>query len=114
MERKDWRTLMPQQQLERRKQAVRMHKRGIGFMDIADSLSMSHVTVRHWVKVASEHGMAALKPLPRGRKVGDKRQLTGEQELSFQRQFARTAPSSSNSALLCGHAAQLHYTSSNR
>jgi transposase len=92
MEREDGRTLTPQQQHERRKQAVRLHKRGVGFMDIAEALSMSHVTVRHWVKVASEQGMAALKPLPRGRKVGDKRQLTSAQELSIQKQICENRP----------------------
>lgn len=92
MEKEDGRKLTPQQQHERRKQAVRLHTRGMSFMDIADALSMSHVTVRYWVKVASDKGMKALKPLPRGRKVGDKRQLTSVQELAIQKQICENRP----------------------
>lgn len=92
MEREDGRTLSPEKQHERRKQAVRMHKQGKGFDEIADSLSMSHVTVRYWIKVAKEQGTAALKPKARGRKLGDQRQLSEEQERAIQKQICEHRP----------------------
>ena len=92
MEREDGRTLSPEKQHERRKQAVRMHKQGKGFDEIADSLSMSHVTVRYWIKVAKEQGVAALKPKARGRKLGDQRQLSEDQERAIQKQICEHRP----------------------
>lgn len=92
MEREDGRTLSPEKQHERRKQAVRMHKQGKGFDEIACSLSMSHVTVRYWIKVAKEQGVAALKPKARGRKLGDQRQLSEDQERAIQKQICENRP----------------------
>lgn len=92
MEREDGRTLSPEKQHERRKQAVRMHKQGKGFDEIAESLSMSHVTVRYWIKVAKEQGVAGLKPKARGRKLGDQRQLSEDQERAIQKQICENRP----------------------
>lgn len=92
MEREDGRTLPPQAQYERRKQAVRMHRQGRRYDEIAQNLSMSQVTVRYWVKVASEQGMSALKPKPRGRKLGAKRQLNHAQEMQIQQQICEKRP----------------------
>ena len=69
-----------------------MHRQGRRYDEIAQNLSMSQVTVRYWVKVASEQGMSALKPKPRGRKLGAKRQLNHAQEMQIQQQICEKRP----------------------
>lgn len=96
MEKKDGRALSPEQQHERRKEAVRMHKQGKGIDEIAASLGMGHVTVRKCIKVARQQGAIGLKPKVRGRKLGDQRQLSIEQELSIQKQICENSPKQLN------------------
>ncbi len=53
---------------------------------------MSHVTVYAAIKAAQEGGLRALAPKPTGRQVGQKRQLTPEQELRIQRLICEKRP----------------------
>ena len=92
MEREDGRKLSPERQYERRKLAVRLYKQGKSFAEIDELLSMSHVTARHWVKVAGEHGLAALKPKARGRSYGEARRLSLEQEKVLQKLICESRP----------------------
>ncbi len=92
MDKEDGRRLSRQAQYERRKQAVRLHKRGMTIMDIAAALSMGHVTVRAAIKAAATDGIKALAPKPTGRPVGSQRRLTPEQELHIQRQICKSRP----------------------
>jgi transposase len=92
MEKEDGRKLPPEAQHERRKQALRLHQKGKSWDEISSSLSMGHVTARAAVKKATEQGVSALKPKPRGRKLGDKRQLSAAQELSIQKQICEHRP----------------------
>ncbi len=92
MDKEDGRRLSRQAQYERRKQAVRLHKRGMAIMDIAAALSMGHVTVRSAIKAATADGLTALAPKPTGRRVGSQRRLTAEQELHIQRQICKSRP----------------------
>ena len=62
MDKEDERKLRRQEQHERRKQAVRMHRRGMGIKEIAANLSMSVNTVRSAVKLAQDKGIKALSP----------------------------------------------------
>lgn len=81
-----------QVQYERRKQAVRLHQRGMAIMDIAAALSMGHVTVRAAIKAAASGGVKALSPKPTDRPVGSQRRLTAEQELHIQRHICKNRP----------------------
>lgn len=92
MDKEDGRKLTRQAQHERRKQAVRMHRRGMRFQDIAIALGMSEITVRSAVKQAQSEGMQALAPKPTGRAVGDKRRLSAQQELHIQRLICKNRP----------------------
>lgn len=92
MEKEDGRKLSPEAQHERRKQAVRLHAKGKSYDEIAEILSMGHVTVRHWVKVAASGGLKALSPKQRGRKTGDKRRLSSRQELAIQKVICEKRP----------------------
>lgn len=92
MDKEDGRKLSRQAQHERRKLAVRLHRQGRSFKDVAAALSMSENTVRSAVKLAQAEGIKALAPKPTGRSVGDKRRLTAQQELHIQRQICKHRP----------------------
>ena len=92
MEKEDGRRLSRQAQYERRKQAVRLHKRGMAINEIAAALSMGHVTVRAAIKTAAKVGAKALTPKPTGRPMGSQRRLSPEQELHIQRQICKSRP----------------------
>jgi transposase len=89
----DGRRLSREAQHERRKQAVRLHRRGMKVTDIAQALSMSPTTVYAAIKAANDGGgIRALAPKPTGRQLGQKRQLTAEQELHIQRLICEKRP----------------------
>jgi transposase len=92
MDKEDGRGLSRQAQYERRKQAVRLHKKGMPINDIAAALSMGHVTVRGAIKAAATDGLKALAPKPTGRPVGSQRRLTSMQELHIQRLICKHRP----------------------
>ncbi len=92
MDKEDGRKLTRQAQHERRKQAVRLHRRGMQIKDIAAALAMAQGTVRSAIKVANQGGLKALAPKPTGRSLGHKRRLKAEQELHIQRLICRHRP----------------------
>jgi len=92
MDKEDGRKLSREAQHERRKLAVRLHRKGTPFKDIARMLGMAEGTVRSAVKASDAGGVNALKPKPTGRAVGEKRRLTSEQELHIQRQICKHRP----------------------
>lgn len=92
MDKEDGRKLTRQAQHERRKQAVRLHRRGMSVKDIATALEMAQGTVRSAIEVAEQGGLKALAPKPTGRSVGDKRRLRAEQELHIQRLICKHRP----------------------
>lgn len=92
MDKEDGRKLPRQAQHERRKQAVRLHQRGMSVKDIAGALGVAQGTVRSAVKAVQAGGIKALKPKPTGRAVGQKRKLTPEQELHIQRLICKNRP----------------------
>lgn len=80
MEKQDARSLPAQEQHQLRKQVVRAWKRGQNRKQISRDLGLGYTAVCETVHKYREGGMSALKPGQRGRKVGAKRKLTGEQE----------------------------------
>lgn len=92
MDKEDGRKLSRQEQHERRKQSVRMHKRGMSLAQVAANLSMSVNTVRSAVKLAQDQGIKALSPKPTGRGLGQQRRLSSDQELHIQRQICKNRP----------------------
>ena len=61
-----------------RKQAVRLHKRGMRVMQIVTATGLSWPSVRMALNLYEQGGMAALKPPVRGKKPGSGRSLTAE------------------------------------
>ena len=69
---------------ERRKQVVRLHKKGIGVMQIVGMTGLSYPAVRVCVDLFETGGWAAIRPALRGRSAGTGRSLTAAQEASIQ------------------------------
>ena len=92
MDKEDGRKLSREAQHERRKQAVRLHRRGMAIDDIAAALGIARGTVRNAVKAAQEGGVQALAPKPTGRAPGEQRRLSAEQELHIQRLICKNRP----------------------
>lgn len=80
MDKEDARYLSPDQQHERRKQVVRLHKAGHRVMEIVKLSGLSYPTVRKAVDGYQSGGAAAIRSAPRGRNQGDGRSLSPEQE----------------------------------
>jgi transposase len=71
-------TLEPQR--ERRKQVVRLHRKGCGVMQIVELRGLSYPTVRAAIDRYEKGGLAAIKPATRGKRAGQGRTLAEEQE----------------------------------
>lgn len=80
MDKEDARRQTLEQLHERRKQVVRLHKRGHGVMQIVDMSGLSYPTVRNTIDLFEQGGWAAIKPASRGHKTGEGRLLSAEQE----------------------------------
>ncbi len=80
MEKTDTRKLSPETQYELRKQVIRLRKSGKSNQEIADVVCLcpSHISTI-WQRY-KKGGIDALKPKTRGRKLGEQRNLTAEQE----------------------------------
>lgn len=69
---------------ERRKQVVRLHRKGYGVMCVVELSGLSYPTVRGVIDRYERGGAPTLKPVSRGKRAGDGRSLTDEQERSIQ------------------------------
>ncbi len=85
MEKDDARYSTLEQLHERRKQVVRLHRKGYGVMQIVELSGMSYPAVRGTIDRFEAGGMVAIKPAGRGKRSGDGRTLTEEQERAIQR-----------------------------
>lgn len=85
MEKDDARYSTLEQLHERRKQVVRLHRQGYGVMQIVDLSGLSYPTVRSAIDRYEQGGFAALKPAARGRRAGQGRTLSQDQEHAIRR-----------------------------
>jgi transposase len=85
MEKENARKQTLEQLHERRKQVVRLHKKGIGIMRIVDMTGLSYPAVRTSIDLFVVGGWSAIRPALRGRSSGTGRTLTQAQEDSIQR-----------------------------
>ncbi|WP_459942059.1 IS630 family transposase [Deferrisoma palaeochoriense] len=81
----------PAQQLLRR-QAIHLRNAGRTFREIAETLGVHEATVRKWWKTYKEQGAQALRLKKRGRKPGQCRSLTPEQERELKRTITDKTP----------------------
>lgn len=77
---------------ERRKQVIRLYKKQYGVMQIVELTSLSWPAVRAAIDLYEAGGMSALKPKPRGRKSGEGRVLTPEQEARIRKLIVDQRP----------------------
>jgi transposase len=83
MEKDDARYSTLAQLHERRKQVVRLHRKGYRVMQIVELSGLSYPAVRGVIDRYKGGGMAAIKPATRGKRSGQGRTLTEEQERSI-------------------------------
>ena len=91
MEKEDARRA-PETLHERRKQVIRLHRKGFGPMKIAELTGLSWGCVNTALKLYLAGGSAALKPRIRGRKSGSCRTLSAEQEKRIQKLICDKRP----------------------
>ena len=92
MEKEDARYQTLEQLHERRKQVVRLHKKGIKVMQIVAMTGLSHPTVRATIDLFDAGGWAGIRPAQRGRNKGDGRVLSQAQEDAIQRMIIDKRP----------------------
>jgi transposase len=85
MEKDDARYSTLEQLHERRKQVVRLHRKGYGVMQIVELSGLSYPTVRAAIDRYEEGGLAAIRPATRGKRSGQGRTLTEEQEQAIRK-----------------------------
>ncbi len=70
---------------ERRKQVIRLHKKQYGVMQIVELTGLSWPAVRTAIDLYEAGGLAAIKPKERGKKSGEGRKLSPDQEAHIQK-----------------------------
>lgn len=92
MEKDDARYSTLAQLHERRKQVVRLHRKGYGVMQIVALSGLSYPTVRAAIDRYEEGGISAIKPATRGKRAGQGRTLTEEQERTIRQIICEKRP----------------------
>jgi transposase len=92
MEKTDTRKLSPETQYELRKQVVRLRKKGRSNQEISEIVGLYHTHVSTIWQMYQKGGLDALKPKVRGRKHGEQRNLTVEQEATVQKLLVDKTP----------------------
>lgn len=85
MEKDDARYLTLERLHERRKQVMRLHRKGYGVMQIVKLSELSYPTVSAENDRYEEGGLAAIKPATRGKRAGQGRMLSEEQEQAIRK-----------------------------
>lgn len=88
----DARKLSPEVQEEKRRQAIRLHKTGKAYKEIADLVEVHFETIGKWVRAYRNAGAKAIQSQPRGKKIGSSRNLTPEQEMLIQKLIIDKTP----------------------
>lgn len=95
MDKQDARKLEPAAQYELRKQVIRAWKRGRNRVQISEEIGLSYVGVCNIVKryrLMEAQDVRGLAPARRGRRAGEARALTNEQETRIQRLLCEKRP----------------------
>jgi transposase len=92
MEKENARKQTLEQLHERRKQVVRLHKKGMKVMQIVAMTGLSYPAVRVTIDLFDAGGWSAIRPACRGRSRGDGRILSRVQEETIQRTIIDNRP----------------------
>ena len=88
----DARKLSPEVQEEKRKQAIRLHKTGKPYKEIADLVEVHFETIGKWVRAYRSDGIKAVQSKARGKKKGESRKLSPEQETAIKKLIVDKTP----------------------
>ena len=88
----DARKLSSEVQEEKRKQAIRLHKKGKRYKEIAELVEVHFETIGKWVRAYRSEGIKALSSNTRGRRPGSAKRLTPEQEKAIQKLIVDKTP----------------------
>ena len=92
MAERDFRKLDPTTQAELRRVAVRLVEAGSTRLEAAAAVGVNRRFVGGWVAAARRHGEAALEGGRRGRRAGEQKALTQQQERRIRRRIAERCP----------------------
>ncbi|MCS6763514.1 MAG: IS630 family transposase [Candidatus Protistobacter heckmanni] len=92
MEKEDARYQKLKQLHERRKQVVRLHRKGYGVMAIVELTGLSYPAARLAIDLYEEGSAAAMKPHPQARTPGEGRRLNADQEEAIRRTICDKRP----------------------
>ncbi len=92
MDKEDARYQTLEQLHERRKQVVRLHRKGHGVMHIVELTGLSYPAVRRTLDQFEAGGLTAIAPAARGRRSGMGRSLSAEQEAAIRRTICDKRP----------------------
>lgn len=92
MEREDARKQSREVLHERRKQVIRMYRKGMPVMQIVEHSGLSWSAVNAAIKTYSTAGVSALKPASRGKKPGGGRLLSESQEVAIRQLICDKRP----------------------
>ena len=92
MDKTDVRTLSPQTRYELRKQFIRLRKKGITNRVAAEMVGIGESHASSIWHSYLNGGIEAIKPKKRGRRYGEKRKLTAEQEAAIQKLLVDKTP----------------------
>lgn len=92
MENDDGRKLSAPELKERRKQVIRAYKRGLNKKQISRDIGLSYPAVRNIISRYEEKGAESLVPGKKGRKEGENRALSEEQEAQIRRIICEKRP----------------------
>jgi len=92
MKKTDARKLKPEVQEQLRKQAVRLRKSGRKYQEIAEIVGVCLTTVCKWYKAYEVEGVKGVRAKRRGRRTGDKRTLTQDQEKELKKMIIDKDP----------------------
>lgn len=92
MEKIDARKLNPTAQYELRKQYIRLRKKGMSNQLAAETVGLSKTRASTLWQLFQKGGLDAIKPKQRGRKQGEKRNLTAEQEVAIRKLLVDKTP----------------------
>lgn len=92
MDKEDARYQTLEQLHERRKQVVRLHRKGFGVMQIVSLSGLSYPTVRGVIDRYESEGAASVKPAARGKRPGEGRRLSAAEEKLIQQTICDKRP----------------------
>ena len=98
MKERDARRLSQGTQAELRRRAVRMRKSGKSRGEVAVALGVHVKTLTRWTGAHKQRGAAVFAPGKRGRRIGEQRDLSPEQEKVIQKMIVEKSPDQLNLA----------------